>query len=375
MSSLVPSRTMSRPSSSRRSLSRVAISRVALLGAALFFTWMPASDLGAQRDRDRDRDRDREDDRSSEQRRDNAFSWSGTIPNGRRIMIKSLNGGIEVLRSTSGRVEVTAEKRWRRGNPDDVRIEQRKLGDEVLICAMWNEQSRCEESGIQTPRNTRWNDRNDVSVRFVVRVPEGVRVDVETVNGGLSVNGVTTDVRAKTVNGSIDARSAGGPVRAVTVNGSIHVSMGSMGNADDLEYETVNGSVTVELPSNFGAQLELSTVNGRVSTDFPITVGYVVAAPAAWHRGQWQHALPRIDGERQRESPPHLSKAKGRKPKAESQRPKATGRKPKAWISNDERHALNNMNAWRFRVWPSAFGVRLSTPVPRSPSPARSLSR
>ncbi len=245
-------------------------SRAALIAAAVFFTWLPASDLGAQRDRDRDRDRDN--DRGSDQRRDNAFTWNGTIPNGRRIIIKSVNGGIDVERSSSGRVEVTAEKRWRRGNPEDVRIEQRKVGDEVLICAMWHEESRCTEDGIQTPRNTQWNNRNDVSVHFVVRVPEGVRVDVETVNGGLAVTGVTTDVRANTVNGSINAKSAGGPVRARTVNGSIHVSMGSMGNADDLEYETVNGSVTVELPSNFGAQLELSTVNGRVSTDFPITV-------------------------------------------------------------------------------------------------------
>ena len=109
-------------------------------------------------------------------------------------------------------------------------------------------------------------------MRFVVRVPDGVRVDVATVNGGLEVSGVTTDVRATTVNGSIDAKSAGGPVRANTVNGSIRVSMGNIGNADNLEYETTNGSVTIELPANFGAQLELSTVNGRVTTDFPILV-------------------------------------------------------------------------------------------------------
>ncbi|MEO7522077.1 MAG: DUF4097 family beta strand repeat-containing protein [Gemmatimonas sp.] len=238
---------------------------LALVAVAALSVSLPVSEVSAQRDRDRDQDRD--------QRRENAFTWSGTIPGGRRILIKNINGGIDVERSTSGRVEVTAEKRWRRGNPEDVRIEQRKVGgDEVLICAMWNEESRCDEDGIHTPRNTQWNNRNDVSVHFTVRVPDGVRVDLSTVNGGLGVNGVTTDVRASTVNGSSDARSAGGPVRAKTVNGSIRVSMGSLGSAQDLEYETVNGSVTVELPSNFGAQLELSTVNGRVSTDFPITV-------------------------------------------------------------------------------------------------------
>lgn len=211
-------------------------------------------------------------DRDRDSQRDNAFTWSGTIPSGRRIMIKNINGAIRVARSSSGRVEVSAEKRWRRGNPEDVRIEQKKIGDDVLVCALFSEGSRCDESGIQTERGRKWNDRNDVSVQFTVRVPDGVRVDLSTVNGGVEVTGVNNEVDARTVNGSITARSAGGPVRAKTVNGSINVSMGSLGSADDLDYETVNGAITIELPSNFGAQLELSTVNGRVSTEFPITM-------------------------------------------------------------------------------------------------------
>jgi DUF4097 and DUF4098 domain-containing protein YvlB len=121
-------------------------------------------------------------------------------------------------------------------------------------------------------RRNSWNDRNDVSVFFLVKVPDGVRVDLSTVNGALEVRDVNTEVRAVTVNGGISARSAGGPIRAKTVNGGITVAMATLGSADDLEYETVNGGITIELPSSFGAQLELSTVNGRVSTDFPITV-------------------------------------------------------------------------------------------------------
>lgn len=211
----------------------------------------------------------------SAQSSEDAFNWSGSVPSGRRIIIKNINGPIRVERSSTNRVEVSAEKRWRRGNPSDVRIEQPRLsGGDVLVCALFTAESTCDEDGIHSPRNRNRNDndRNDVSVHFVVRVPDGVRVDVATVNGGLDVNGVSAQVDASTVNGGIVARSSGGPVRAKTVNGSVTVAMGSISANDDLEYETVNGSVTLELPSNYGGQLELSTVNGRVSTDFPITI-------------------------------------------------------------------------------------------------------
>ena len=213
-------------------------------------------------------------DAQSRENSENAFSWTGTIADGRSIIIKNVNGPIVVEHSSSNKVEVSAEKRWRRGNPADVRVEQPTVrSGNVLVCALFSEQSTCDESGIHSPRKSgRNNNSNDVSVHFTVRVPDGVRVDVSTVNGSLRVSGVTTEVAATTVNGEIVARSAGGPVRASTVNGSINIAMGSLGTASDLEYETVNGSVTLALPADFGAQLELSTVNGRVTTDFPITV-------------------------------------------------------------------------------------------------------
>lgn len=210
----------------------------------------------------------------SRESRDESFSWTGVVGGGRAIVIKNINGPIRVEHGTSNRVEVSAEKRWRRGNPSDVRIVQPQVSSgDVVICALWSTESTCDADGIHTPRG-RWknNDNNDVSVHFVVRVPDGVRVDLNTVNGGIEVSGVSNEITAETVNGSIDARSSGGPVRGKTVNGSINIGMGSMRTSEDLEYETVNGSVTLELPSNFGAQLELSTVNGRVNTDFPITV-------------------------------------------------------------------------------------------------------
>ncbi len=201
----------------------------------------------------------------------NAFSYDASLSSGRTVNIRNVNGGIEVERSTSGRVEIRAEKRWRRGDPDDVRIVQVAGRDgDIMVCALWND-AECTADGMRSTRRNSWNDRNDVSVHFTLRVPDGVHVNVNTVNGGIVVERVAGTVDARTVNGSIDARSTRGPVHAKTVNGSIKAAMGSLGS-DDLRYETVNGGITLELPSGVDADLDISTVNGSVNTDFPVTV-------------------------------------------------------------------------------------------------------
>jgi hypothetical protein len=202
------------------------------------------------------------------------FSWEGRIPNGRWLFVRNLNGGIRVDRATGDRVEVTAEKRWRRGNPEDVRIEVRKgqNGDDVIICALWFDNSECDEDGYRTRRNNdRWNRNNDVNIEFTVRLPEGVKLATSTVNGSLRIDGATSEVEAGTVNGSVVATSSGGPVNATTVNGNIEVRMRELGR-EALNFETVNGSIEVYVPDGLDADVDLRTVNGGIRSDFPLTV-------------------------------------------------------------------------------------------------------
>ena len=46
-------------------------------------------------------------------------------------------------------------------------------------------------------------------MEFEIRVPKGVKVGVWSVNGGVSVDGVSNEVRAGTVNGSVEALNGG----------------------------------------------------------------------------------------------------------------------------------------------------------------------
>lgn len=206
------------------------------------------------------------------QRQENAFSWDGTVAAGRWVQVRNINGEVNVVAATGNKVEVTATKSWRRGDPRKVRIVVQRTGTgdgDVLICALWKENSTCDERGIHSSGGR--NDRNDTSVEFTVKLPRGVHVDIGTVNGGVEIDGATGKVEASTVNGGITANSTGGPVHASTVNGSIDVRMGSAGT-EDLEYETVNGSIRVVVPDGIDANLDMSTVNGRLESEFPITI-------------------------------------------------------------------------------------------------------
>ena len=201
-------------------------------------------------------------------------SFDGKIASGHWLYVRNVNGTIRVERGSGSQTTVTAEKRWRRGNPADVRIETKKIGpgdEDVLVCAIWGESTTCDESGYHRQERREWNDRNDLSVDFVVKVGDGVKLDLDTVNGGLNIDGATATVEAKTVNGSIVARSTGGPVVASTVNGSIEAHMATLGDKD-LEFETVNGSIEVYVPDGSDAELDMRTVNGGVTSDFPLTV-------------------------------------------------------------------------------------------------------
>jgi hypothetical protein len=204
-----------------------------------------------------------------------AFTWEGRIRDGRWIMVRNLNGPVEVVSGTSDKVEVTASRHTRRGDPDYVRFEVKKFGpnaEDVLICALWGEDSSCDERGYRNRNNERGRNRNEVSVEFRVRVPKGVKVAAHSVNGEVSVDGVDSEVDAGTVNGGVLVRSGSGPVNANTVNGSVRAMMGRFNLDTDLSFSSVNGTVIAEFAEDLNADVELSTVNGRFLTDFPVTI-------------------------------------------------------------------------------------------------------
>jgi DUF4097 and DUF4098 domain-containing protein YvlB len=211
----------------------------------------------------------------AQEKEDNSFKWSGDMKSGSRLYAHNLNGSLKVGPGTGSKIEVTARKQWRRGNPDDVKIIVTQVGSnkgDLVVCALWKGQSSCDEDGYHGRKdsdNNWWGDKNDVSVEITIKVPAGVNIEASSVNGSVDVDGATAEVIAKSVNGQVSANSTGS-VKASTVNGGLRVRTGAI--TSRTEFSSVNGSITLDIPADSNLDLEMKTVNGSLDSDFPLQV-------------------------------------------------------------------------------------------------------
>jgi Putative adhesin len=199
------------------------------------------------------------------------FTWKGAVARGGVIEIKGVNGGIEASAGSGNEAEVTAVKRARRSNPDEVEIKVVEHSGGVTICAVYPSRggraNECQpgEGGHMSTRD------NDTNVEFTVKVPPGARFVGRTVNGGIEATGLPGDAEAYTVNGGVRLEAAG-VARGETVNGGIRASLGRADWTGALKLNTVNGGIRLDLPEGTNATVKADTVNGSISTDFPLTV-------------------------------------------------------------------------------------------------------
>lgn len=200
------------------------------------------------------------------------FYWKGALASGKTLEIRGINGPIRAEPAPGREVEVRAVKKSRRCDPSVVRIEQFTTEDGMKICAIYpgrrdSSSDPCE--GQHNDDDEHWDC--DIRVSFVVKVPAGVRFLARTVNGDIEALQLDGAVEAATVNGSIELVTDG-YAEASTVNGEIDVRMDSKGWPGSLDFRTVNGSITIEMPSGVNANLKAQTMHGSIESDFPLEV-------------------------------------------------------------------------------------------------------
>ncbi len=167
------------------------------------------------------------------------------------------NGGIRVEGWDRDDVQVRVRVTVSRADDEE---EARELADAVEILT----KGRIEPRGPRTRgRGPHW------SVSFRLMVPRESDLDLESNNGGISVEDVTGELDLKTDNGGLSLEDVSGEVRARTTNGGIVAMFRKDAQiGEGITLSTTNGGIELELPEGIDGDLRASTVNGAIRSDF-----------------------------------------------------------------------------------------------------------
>lgn len=198
-----------------------------------------------------------------------SFRWRGKVPAGQLVEIRGINGSIRAEPSAGRDVEVVAYKSGQVYESGGIEVQVVEHNGGVTICAVYptatGHPTECLP-GANSPLNP---VSSDVNVDFTVRLPKGVRFLGRTVNGQVEAQSLEADTEAHTVNGNVRLSTAGAAT-GETVNGSIVASVGKITSAS--KFSTVNGGITLEMPTGAAAEVHAGTKNGVINTDFPLSM-------------------------------------------------------------------------------------------------------
>jgi DUF4097 and DUF4098 domain-containing protein YvlB len=190
-----------------------------------------------------------------------------------RISLENINGGVQVKVWDRAAVQVDAVKKaYRKERVAEAKIVVNSTEENLRIKTDypdWN----------QTFRNDDRRYDNPATVEYVLTIPKRASLEsIELVNGSLDIDSVEGSVKASSINGRVKARGLLGEARLSTINGSLEASFNQLNESATVDLGSVNGDVTIIIPSNANASIRAGTVHGGISNDFglPVTHGEYV---------------------------------------------------------------------------------------------------
>ena len=179
-----------------------------------------------------------------------------------KIVLENVNGDIDI--QTWDRNEILVE-----GEKSAKSDEELKLIDLTIDLKESNAAIK-----VRLPKRAGFsNNTIRASVSFKITVPATVSLDkIAVVNSSVRIKDMRGSVNAESVNGGVHAHNLAGNVKLETVDGEIVAEVSSVSADQKLSFQTVNGSITVKLPANTGADTHASVINGSIDCDFPLTV-------------------------------------------------------------------------------------------------------
>jgi DUF4097 and DUF4098 domain-containing protein YvlB len=189
---------------------------------------------------------------------------------GMRVVLSNTNGSVKVGSWDQPKVRIEALKEVK-GRGDEAREVMSRLKVEI------SERSGDLVIDTKHPRSHDWGfidflfgNHVHANVQYTLTVPRNMDLDLETVNGRISVADVAGSLKVETTNGKIEAARCSGSVDAETTNGAIHAELVTVTPGRTMKFETTNGRISLVVPNSIGADIDASTTNGSINSEIPI---------------------------------------------------------------------------------------------------------
>lgn len=187
-------------------------------------------------------------------------SWtrSYAITPGGRLELINVNGRISAEPSSGTAVELVGERVARAATDEGAR---ELLGKVEMREETGDSRVRVE---VRAPRTF---GISALEVRWTVKVPKGVVVDLRNVNGRIDLSGLDGEVHARTVNGGVEGRGlAVTTLEASTTNGGVDIEVTSpLAGEGHLTLDSVNGGVALALHEASRASVTARVTNGGIA--------------------------------------------------------------------------------------------------------------
>lgn len=184
-----------------------------------------------------------------------------------RISLENINGGVQIKVWDQASVQVDAiKKAYRKDRLNEAKIEVNATEENIRIKTEYPYEN-------QTFRSDERRYDNPAIVEYSLTVPrKAILESIELVNGSIDIDGVEGNVKASSINGRVNARGLISEVRLSTINGPLTATLTQLDETKPISLGSVNGSVTLVIPSNANASIRAGTVHGGISNDFGLKV-------------------------------------------------------------------------------------------------------
>lgn len=202
------------------------------------------------------------------------FTWKGPVSAESWLRVRNVSGDFDVREGTGDSAEVQLVIERSSPYAPLARVKVLQASDGIVACVLYGNDNSC--TATEYKGGNTWGKgflpflKGSTSVTGTVVLPKGVKLDIESTNGDITVGAVGSDLTLTTVNGDIDVRGTRGGVKISTTNGDVDLDVESMGTA--VSIATTNGDVSLQLPTSLNAALTIRTVNGELDLSVPVTI-------------------------------------------------------------------------------------------------------